>query len=264
MIRLYHGSGAQSIELLPGEMPAEEWIRKKKITCDMLRSRGHDSAATLLESLPFTIREATNDFGDDFSILYWSAPLAEYEKAAEWVREETHLDEFPTIASAVSEATKVYIRFIAVELNTDDNPGAVQAPALQITSDVVERALRDAASLMGTSGATSGVDRVHTALHGYLKDVCDRAGIAYPHDPSVTQLYKLLRTQHPDLTKSAAQDASADRILKSFSSMIDALNTVRNQGTLAHPNPILLLEAEAMVFINATRTMLHYLDAKIR
>src|ERR1700730_6350309 len=44
----------------------------------------------------------------------------------------------------------------------------VDAPHPQVTSAVVHRAITDAEMPIRTQGATSGVDRVHTALHGYL------------------------------------------------------------------------------------------------
>lgn len=44
--------------------------------------------------------------------------------------------------------------------------------------------------------------------------------------------------------------------------IIDALNPVRNEKTLAHPNP-LLDEAEAMLAIHAIRTLLHYFDKRL-
>lgn len=61
----------------------------------------------------------------------------------------------------------------------------------------VRRALADAEHLIQRNGATSAVDRVHTALHGYQIDLCADAGIAMPADASLTQAFKLLRTQHP-------------------------------------------------------------------
>jgi hypothetical protein len=46
-------------------------------------------------------------------------------------------------------------------------------------------------------------------------------------------------------------------------SILDALNPARNRGSLAHPNDVLLDESEAVLFINAARTTLQYLDAKL-
>jgi Abortive infection C-terminus len=38
---------------------------------------------------------------------------------------------------------------------------------------------------------------------------------------------------------------------------------LRNNASVAHPNEALLDEPEAMLAINAARTILHYLDAKL-
>jgi hypothetical protein len=41
------------------------------------------------------------------------------------------------------------------------------------------------------------------------------------------------------------------------------LNPARNRGSIAHPNQEPLDFDEAMLFINAARTVLQYLDAKL-
>jgi hypothetical protein len=51
--------------------------------------------------------------------------------------------------------------------------------------------------------------------------------------------------------------------LRALTSILDALNPARNRGSLAHPNEALLDEAEAVLFINAARTTLQYLDSKL-
>jgi hypothetical protein len=74
---------------------------------------------------------------------------------------------------------------------------SVEAPDLSITSNVVRRAIADGEALMQSGGPTSAVDRVHTALHGYLMAACNDQGIVYAGDPSILDLFKLLRQQHP-------------------------------------------------------------------
>jgi hypothetical protein len=58
---------------------------------------------------------------------------------------------------------------------------------------------------------------------------------------------------------------SADilRILRAMGAILDALNPLRNKASVAHPNPVLLPETEAMLVINSVRTILHYLDEKV-
>ncbi len=51
----------------------------------------------------------------------------------------------------------------------------VAVPDLKITGSTINQAIEDAKTLLTTQGATSAVDRVHTVLHGYLKNICDEA-----------------------------------------------------------------------------------------
>lgn len=139
----------------------------------------------------------------------------------------------------------------------------VPATIPTITSEVVTRAIDDAEALLRTNGATSGVDRMHTAFHGFLRVLCDRAQIAYGADPSVTVLYKLLRERHPGLRDLGTHADDIDRILKSFASAVDSLNTLRNRASVAHPNDRLLAREEAYLYVNAVRTLMAYIDTKI-
>ncbi|MGA2431002.1 MAG: abortive infection family protein, partial [Candidatus Acidiferrum sp.] len=52
------------------------------------------------------------------------------------------------------------------------------------------------------------------------------------------------------------------QVTRGLAQVVDAMNPIRNKKTLTHPNP-LLDEAEAMLAINAIRTMLHYLDKRL-
>ena len=117
-------------------------------------------------------------------------------------------------------------------------------------------------ALIQTSGAVSGVDRIHTTLHGYLRAACDVEDIVYGKDDSMTKLFKLLRQHHPALQELGSRSQDIERILQSSASIMDALNPIRNNASVAHPNEDLLNKEEAMLVINIVRSLLHYLDAK--
>jgi len=140
----------------------------------------------------------------------------------------------------------------------------VPAPAPKITSEIVERALQDAGNLLKTSGPVSAVDRVHTALHGWLKAACADAGIPLGTDPSITEVFSTLREKHPKLRATGNGAEEITKVLRALSKAIDSLNTLRNRMSVAHPNEKLLDEPEAMLMINVTQTLLHFLDAKLR
>lgn len=133
----------------------------------------------------------------------------------------------------------------------------------QVRLKWVRRALADAEQLLGTSGPASAIDRMHSALHGYLKTVCREQGIELPTDATLTLAYKTLRRQHPGLRSFGDHEYEAGRILSSFAFTLDALNTLRNHASVAHPNERLIGVAEGMLPINAVRTIFHYLNQKI-
>jgi len=140
---------------------------------------------------------------------------------------------------------------------------AVSPPSPEISSRVVEHALKDAAALLESRNPVSAVDRAHTALHGYLKEACQREGIEFPPDAMATILLKLLRQQHPALTRLGSQHENIVKLLQSMSAMVDALAPLRNRASLAHANEELLSHDEAMLAINAVHTLIQFLDAKL-
>lgn len=140
---------------------------------------------------------------------------------------------------------------------------AVGPPSPEISSRVVEHALKDAATLLASRDPVSAVDRAHTALHGYLKEACHREGIECPADAMATHVFKLLRQQHPALTRLGNQHDSVVKLLQAMSSMVDALAPLRNRGSLAHANEELLGRDEATLAINAVHTLIQFLDAKL-
>lgn len=139
---------------------------------------------------------------------------------------------------------------------------SVSVPALTSTRNVVLRALADADTLLKTHGPSSAVDRIHTALHGHLIALCGSEGISLPSDASVTAVMKRLRENHPKLLASGARFAEVTQVLYTMSNVLDKLNTLRNNASLAHPNEVLLGDAEARLAINAGKTVSAFVDEK--
>jgi len=137
----------------------------------------------------------------------------------------------------------------------------IEPVTLASATEVVRRALVDADNLISTSGPQSAVDRLHTALHGYLITMASDAGIALSEDrPTINKLLKVLRTEHPALADLGARPEDVGRILNGFATIFDALNPLRNNASVAHPGRQLVGEAEARLVINTVRTVLNYLE----
>jgi len=263
MIFLYQGSGAGGFELIGSALPTAEWNRLKRSVCGLLEHRSHQRAADLLRDIPFEVFEATNYFNDEFSVLHISVPLERYVDIDALANNPDDKLAFRHIATAISEVGP-FIRHIAVSLDTESGPEPVSLPPLQFTSEVVERALSDAERLLTSAGAVSAVDRVHTALHGYIRNVCQQVSITHKPDASITELFKLLREQHPALQGFGPRTDDIVRTLRAMATVLDSMNSLRNRASVAHPNESLLEEPEAMLVINSARTVLHYIDAKLR
>jgi hypothetical protein len=150
---------------------------------------------------------------------------------------------------------------VAIRVEAD---GLVETPQIAETSEVVFEALQDAEVLLKTRGPKSAVDRAHTALHGYLKKLCSDRGAVMPADPSLTTVFKVIREQLPEFAAIIPHDTEAKRVFGSMASALDSLNTIRNRGTLAHPNELLLDGPEAMLYINLSRAVLGFIEAKTR
>ena len=131
-------------------------------------------------------------------------------------------------------------------------------------SEAALLALADAQALLETRGPTSAVDRVHTGLHGFLKGACSDALIAFAPDATANQLLKLLLESHPSLEDLGPRGQEVRRLVRSSASIVDAMGTMRNRASLAHPNEELLDQEEALLVINLGRSLLRFLDAKLK
>lgn len=264
MIRLFQGGGSGEIELLDQSMTDPEWKRLKNVTVQLLERQGALEASEFLNEKPFIIHRGTNGFGDEFHVLYMQAPLDAYVQIAEMTEDIQWRAYFQLIAEKLTEVCDRDIRFVVVNLDTNERTAPVDSPILEITSDVIERALRDAERLIATEGATSGVDRLHTAFHGYLRAIAIGASLTVSTNANIAELFKAIRKGHHDFQHASPRKGDIDKIMLSLANIVNTLNPIRNQASVAHPNEELLQEPEAMLVINSIKTLLHYLNARMR
>ena len=102
-----------------------------------------------------------------------------------------------------------------------ESGAAVSNDQLIVTNATVERAIQDVKVLLESSGATSSVDRIHTALHGYMREVCKQADITYTEEETLTQIFRKLKAKHPALQNVGPRQSDIDQIINSFSNTLD-------------------------------------------
>jgi len=248
-------TSAQEIDLRE-PVPTQQWLVMKRQALRLMKARMcFNGSLVRLDETPYELWTATNGFGDKFHILRYETNIEGYtEMERELARNDyLHNYAFPDICAAFDEvlSKQAPLRFIVSDLNMQEGVEAVVAPRLRTTSEVVGAALRDTETLIRASGVPNAIDRAHTTFHGYLKEICDTEGIVVADDSDITTLFAQLREQHPRLRISDPRtDKMTVNILRGFARAIDALNPIRNNKSLAHPNT-LLDPPEAMLVLNA-------------
>ncbi len=189
-------SGAMDIDL-KWQLPDPDFDTIKRQALRMLKYR-HSAPGCIkhLEETPYSLCIAHNDFGDEFAVLRWIASPKEYTEMERFVDEGNYLEQdcFLDICEAFSTVGHP-LRFIVMDLDLtadDDAVSTVAPPVLRTTSETVEAALKDAETLINTSGAPNAFDRVHTAFHAYLREICEDDPLTYdvPDDADITKLTK--------------------------------------------------------------------------
>ena len=263
MFTLAYGSGARDYSVEGPAWTKEQWASMRHAAARLLRARGAEAAADLIERLPFEVHEGTNFFGDEFLVLLAEVEVDEYARLVEEYSDRASQEPFRRISKALNEICPGYIRFVAVRARIDGGPTPVPDPEPSVSSRIVTEALNEARFLVDGRGSLSGIDRAHTAFHGFLRALCETAELDVPADADVTALFKALRKGHPKLKADGPRADDITRVLHGLATVVNSLNPLRNLASMAHPNEELLGVAEANLMLNAIRTLMHYLDERV-
>lgn len=98
-----------------------------------------------------------------------------------------------------------------------------------------------------------GLDRLHTYTTRFLQTICERRGIDTAKDKP---LHSLVGEYVKSLRGSGhIESEMTERILKSTISILEAFNTVRNERSYAHPNPVLNQEESFLVLHHVIQSL---------
>lgn len=124
--------------------------------------------------------------------------------------------------------------------------------------DAFETVARHVREAIERNEPEAAIDRLHTFLVKYMRRLCTRRGVEVTRDKPLHSLMgeylKALRAQH------AIESDITHRILKSTISIMEALNQVRNERSLAHDNELLDHDESLLVFAHVA-SMVRFLDA---
>lgn len=130
----------------------------------------------------------------------------------------------------------------------------VPTPSIEGAPAIVEHALLDAELAVAERRSASAIDRLHTGLQAYARELCVRRQIEPPPDATLPRIVSLLW----ESVDHAGARPEAKKVLRSLGAVSEALTELRNHASPAHPNA-LADEADALLAVNAARTLLTYL-----
>ena len=93
------------------------------------------------------------------------------------------------------------------------------------------------------------LDRLHTFLVRYVRQLCSKHGIDYKNKPLQACFAEYIKRLKE---KEIIQSRMAELILKSSISLVDAFNDVRNNQSFAHDNSVLGYDESLLIFKNVT------------
>ena len=143
---------------------------------------------------------------------------------------------------------------------SDDNSVPVNFQQIAKKSEIIQKAVEDANVFIREGKYDSSMDRVHTALHGYLRELLVEHKIAFKEDDSLPALFTKLYHYYSNSIQPVAVGERVKGILRSASGMINAVNELRNNNTIAHPNGQLIQAREAHLVIRLVNAVVDYIE----
>lgn len=145
-------------------------------------------------------------------------------------------------------------------LNESDDSANVDFSRIASRSGTVKKAIDDADVFIREGKYDSAVDRVHTAFHGYLRKLLNEHGESNTADDSLPGLFARLHIYYGSAIQPADVGERVKLILRSAGGMVTAVNELRNNNTVAHPNGNLIQKREAQLVIRLVNAIIDYIE----
>lgn len=118
----------------------------------------------------------------------------------------------------------------------------------ELTEKGFELLLKSIRTSIDNNEPQAGLDRLHTFVTKLLRRICDQNGIAVQKDKP---LHSLLGEYIKVMKASGMIETEmTERILKSSIANLEAFNSVRNDHSFAHDNPVLNYDESLLIFSN--------------
>lgn len=146
------------------------------------------------------------------------------------------------------------------DLLSDSDDSAVSVTNHVTGNKAVLIALKDAQAHIDVGQFTNAVDRVHTAFHGYLREVLDGYQIQYVRSDNLSALLTKLHEFYGQVIQPPEVAARIKTILRCSGGIVQSVNEIRNNNTVAHPTHQLIEKREAELVVRVVDALLCYIE----
>jgi hypothetical protein len=145
---------------------------------------------------------------------------------------------------------------IAVRLK--QSPLVLQHVAADTSEPTFKALTRSVRQAIESNQPETGLDRLHTFFVSLVRQVCEKRGVQTTRDePAHSVLGKYIKFLR---SNGHIESDMSERILKYALGTMDAFNRVRNNQSLAHPNPMLNSD-EALLIYNHVVAVVQFIRA---
>lgn len=127
-------------------------------------------------------------------------------------------------------------------------------------SETIKKSIDDALAFSRDGKYDSAFDRVHTAFHDYLRQLLIVHGVDYGENESLPSLYSKLHNFYEEHIQPPEVGNRIKSILRSAGGMVNAVNELRNNNTVVHPNSQLIQKREAQLAIRLVNAVIDYVE----
>jgi len=163
---------------------------------------------------------------------YWKTrKLTRYQEISQ--SEQALLDECYKISKRLTQDSNI------------ENIDAIQPYSADKNFSLLAKSIRES---IQQNEPEVALDRLHTFVVKYVRQLCDKYKITYDKDKPLHSLFGeyVKYLQHHNIIESEM----TARILKSSISVLESFNKVRNEQSLAHDNPVINYNESVLIFNN--------------
>lgn len=170
------------------------------------------------------------------------------------------IKQYSTYAERRVYIDKLYSELLEILNKSEETSTNISFYNIEDKNDTIKMAVKDAELFISKGDYDSAVDRVHTAFHGYLRQLLEEHDKKSYEKDSLPSLYNKLHDYYSSAIEPKEVGTRIKEILRSANGMINAVNEIRNNNTLSHPNVILIRKREAQLVIRLISVLIDYIN----